>query len=346
MAGTRSHAKFLTISPTHEPGKKEYAWEKFRDGKYVAIGWLHDTDLTGKTEQQIEELLWKAHPNEAQTASEAFKKFLALDIGDYVAVNNTNAGLFGVGRVTSGYHFKVGKHDVGSGSVTDFYSHYREVDWRQTQYVSRKDLMEKGETGWVPYGTVGVLHEELPPYIERLLGVKPPTQAAPRQILKPEFLKSLISSIEVLRADGGHQERAHESLVEDFLVALGYQKHVDIQYRKGRIDLSLFENGKPLLILEVKRDWGLTSYADRGALQQVYNYAHEVGARYVAITNGDYYLLCDRLHGLTYEDNKIAEFRLSELEDLHLEMIDRMRKGTLSKINPQELLVTLSRCFS
>jgi hypothetical protein len=77
----------------------------------------------------------------------------------------------------------------------------------------------------------------------------------------------------------------------------------DLQNRKGRIDLSLYEHGKPLLISEVKRDWQLTSYADQGALQQVYNYAHEVGARCVSITNGDYYLLRDRLHGLTYEES-------------------------------------------
>ncbi len=34
--------KFTTISPTHIPGKKEYAWERFREGHYVAIGWLDD----------------------------------------------------------------------------------------------------------------------------------------------------------------------------------------------------------------------------------------------------------------------------------------------------------------
>jgi len=39
------------------------------------------------------------HDNEA-SAIDAFTKFLALDIGDYVAVNNTNDGLFGKGVVS------------------------------------------------------------------------------------------------------------------------------------------------------------------------------------------------------------------------------------------------------
>lgn len=31
-------AKFLTVSPTHIPGKKPYAWQNFLKGNYVAIG--------------------------------------------------------------------------------------------------------------------------------------------------------------------------------------------------------------------------------------------------------------------------------------------------------------------
>ncbi len=32
--------KFLTVSPTHVAGKKEYAWNNFKKGGYVSIGWL------------------------------------------------------------------------------------------------------------------------------------------------------------------------------------------------------------------------------------------------------------------------------------------------------------------
>jgi hypothetical protein len=39
-------SKFLTISPTHVSGKKPYAWNNFKEGNYVSIGWI-DMDLTG-----------------------------------------------------------------------------------------------------------------------------------------------------------------------------------------------------------------------------------------------------------------------------------------------------------
>jgi len=44
--------KFMTISPTHVPGMKEYAWKKFLAGSYIAIGWINQ-DLTGKTLEEI-----------------------------------------------------------------------------------------------------------------------------------------------------------------------------------------------------------------------------------------------------------------------------------------------------
>jgi len=93
----------------------------------------------------------------------------SLEIGDYVAVNNTNHGLFGVGIVTSAYEYEKGKHDTGAKDPEEFYSHYREVEWKYTDYVRRRDILGPGEVGWRPYGTVGSLEEEVPPYIRRLL---------------------------------------------------------------------------------------------------------------------------------------------------------------------------------
>jgi hypothetical protein len=49
-------------------------------------------------------------PNE-ESALDAFSKFLSLKLGDYVAVNNTGHGLFGVGVVASGYRFEDRRHD-------------------------------------------------------------------------------------------------------------------------------------------------------------------------------------------------------------------------------------------
>ena len=94
--------KFTTISPTHIEGKKRYAWERFQEGGYVAIGWLQHTDLSGKTIDEIVDLIRADEPDNESTPIEAFKRFLSLDRGDYVAVNNTNHGLFGVGIIESG----------------------------------------------------------------------------------------------------------------------------------------------------------------------------------------------------------------------------------------------------
>jgi hypothetical protein len=185
--------KFLTISPTHAPGKKEEAWNRFFSGKYVAIGWLEDHDLTGKSIQKVISLIQKeAYDNEA-SAIDAFTKFLSLNNGDYVAVNNTNDGLFGIGTISSGYRYQKGKHDSGDGE--EFYSHFRDVNWIYTNYVKRKDLISPGETGWKPYGTVGNLYEEIPPYILRLLGEKPPKRDITKPFATPSYLKPIIKQL-------------------------------------------------------------------------------------------------------------------------------------------------------
>ncbi len=168
--------KFTTISPTHVEGKKKSAWERFREGGYVAIGWLIDTDLTGKSINEITELIRrKGYDNEA-SAIDSFERFMSLEPGDYVAVNNTNDGLFGVGIIESGYKFDLRKHDNGDVDVGRFYPHYRDVTWVKTEYMPRASLVSAGETSWMPFGTVGKVSIGLPPYIARLLGMSPPAK--------------------------------------------------------------------------------------------------------------------------------------------------------------------------
>ena len=110
--------KFLTISPTHVPGRKQFAWQQFRDGGYIAIGWIQQ-DMTGKTIEEIIGILRAQNYENEASAIDAFTKFLKLGYGDYVAVNNVNHGLFGVGILRSGYKFEKGKHDTGSGDQDD-----------------------------------------------------------------------------------------------------------------------------------------------------------------------------------------------------------------------------------
>lgn len=44
--------RYTTISPTHVTGEKEYAWNNFLKGEYIAIGWMH-VDLTGKSIEEV-----------------------------------------------------------------------------------------------------------------------------------------------------------------------------------------------------------------------------------------------------------------------------------------------------
>jgi Holliday junction resolvase-like predicted endonuclease len=335
----------MTISPTHVPGKKEYAWSKFRDGNYIAIGFLNEYNLTGKSLDKIIALIRKQNYENEASGIDAFTKFLALDIGDYVAVNNTNDGLFGIGVVSSDYKYERYKHDTGADDREDFYPHFRDVQWKYTDYVRRKDIISPGEVGWKPFGTVGNLEKEVPPYILRLLGVMPSTSQLPPKRIVPEHLKAVINAVEQLRSDPNHKERAHESLVEDFFHALGYQKHRDIKYRQGRVDISLWDKDRVFVIAEVKRDWNLNLYKSSDAVKQAYEYALDQGARWVILTNGDYYAIFDRLKGLSLSSNLIGEFRLTALGESDMDLIQRMSRESFLKTNIEELFRHLSECF-
>jgi len=340
--------KFTTSSPTHVPGQKPHAWERFRDGRYVAIGWLNEVDLTEKSIDEITDLIRRQEPaydNEA-AAIQSFERFLSLERGDYVAVNNTNHGLFGVGTVESGYKFQLRKHDCGAiDGQEPFYPHYRDVKWVKTAYMPRTSLVSEGETPWQPYGTVGKVYPELPPYIARIVGMSPPVEAKEIAIVRPAKLKSAIEAVEILRAEREHMERAHESLVEDFFVALGYRKHKDIKYRQGRVDVTIERDGHTLLIAEVKTVWDLSFHNGVNAIKQAYNYAHEQGVRYVIVTNGDTYILFDRLKGLSWESNLLGEFQLTSLQRDDLALIDRLRPERLGYPDPGEALRHLAESF-
>lgn len=335
--------QFTTISPTHVPGKKEYAWQKFLSGGYVAIGWLGDKDLTGKKIEEVEELIRKEKYENEASAIQSYRKFLSLKVGDYVAVNNVGYGLFGVGQITSPYKFQLHKHDSGSEDVTEYYSHYREIKWLVKEYLPRTSLVAGGETAWAPYGTVGGLYPELPPYIVRIVHPQAALQTEEIKYVRPDFLASVIKDIESLRPDVRHQERAHESLVEDFFVALGYQKHKDIKFRQGRIDITLEYAGLPIAVIEVKRDWALNMNVVR---QQAYAYAHSIGVRYVLLTNGETYILYDRLKGLSWDSNLLGEFRLTALQDEDLKLIDRLRPKVFGNPDLHELFRHLSEMFA
>jgi predicted Mrr-cat superfamily restriction endonuclease len=336
--------QFTTISPTHISGQKPRAWEQFRDGGYVAIGWLENIDLAGKSIDEITDLIRRQKYDNEAAAIQSFERFLSLKPDDYVAVNNTNHGLFGVGIIKSEYKFQPRKHD--SGDAEEFYPHYRDVKWIKTEYMPRASLVSEGETPWQPYGTVGKVYPQLPPYIARIVGFSVPTASKEIAFVRPADLKIVIDAVEVLRKERNHMERAHESLVEDLFVAIGYRKHKDIKYRQGRVDIKIEAGGHALLIVEVKADWDIGFKNAIDAIKQAYNYAHDQGVRNVIVTNGDTYILFDRMKGLSWESNLLGEFQLTALEQEDLLLIDRLRPARMISPDPGEALRHLAESFS
>ena len=339
--------QFLTFSPTHVPGKKPYAWQKCLDGGYITIGWMH-TDLTGWDIDKIVAYIESQNYDNEASALSSFKKFMALEVGDIVAANNVNAGLFGVGRITSNYKFKLHIHDTGDEIIERYYSHYRDVDWFIKDYLPAKSILMQGEKLWPPYGTTGTLEPELPNYIKRLLGEETPEPAQepePTEEIIPDYLANLIKHITLLKKDNAHLERAHESLVEDFLVLLGYEKHSDIKYRQSSIDITIWNDEKPMLLLEVKRDWSLSYETHASAVKQAYGYSCDKGIRYIVLTNGDYYAIFDRLKGLSYEKNLVGEFQLTMLSKDNLFLIEKLKKENLTQPNLSEIFNNLSEIF-
>jgi len=159
--------RFATISPTHKPGAKPAAWERFRNGGYIALGWNHRDYSTLTLSEIINVLKTGKYPNE-KDAILAHTYFKALEIGDIVAVNNSRYDLFGLGVITSDYKFQEYKHPTGHTDVNEYYSHYREVHWIDVTKRSVKELVVKHETQWKPRGTMGML-DHVPSYITRLL---------------------------------------------------------------------------------------------------------------------------------------------------------------------------------
>lgn len=166
--------RFTTISPTSVPRQKKDAWHRFRDGRYVAIGWLYDRDLTGIAASKIVDLIRSEsyEDYDKQDGVRSFPQFLKLKTGDLVAVKNVNHGLFGIGEIASGYRYEPRKHFTGKKGF--YYPHFREVNWLRTTYLPSSEIHFKNEKSWEPYGTVGQSFPEAPAYIINALGEKRP----------------------------------------------------------------------------------------------------------------------------------------------------------------------------
>lgn len=148
-------------------GWKEQAWEYFRDGNYIALGWYHENYTAWAIDRIVEDIKRGQYGNEAE-AIDAHTKFFELEVGDVIAVNNVNKGFFGIGVITSDYKYEKYKHPTGHEDRSEHYSHYREVRWLIRDFVWREELTRQNEKYWEPRGTLGV-RDTLPGYIRALL---------------------------------------------------------------------------------------------------------------------------------------------------------------------------------
>jgi Holliday junction resolvase-like predicted endonuclease len=149
----------------------------------------------------------------------------------------------------------------------------------------------------------------------------------------PPQLKDIVDDIKKLKNDDTHQERAHESLIERFFEYLGYERFSDIKFRVGRVDISINVQGELVVVVEVKKYWNLNIKKDHSVIEQAYNYALVNGARFVIISNGDYYAIFDRDNGRTYMENLKGEFVLSNIDKESLLLINFLKKDSLKSIN-------------
>jgi hypothetical protein len=168
--------KFATISPTCAEGRKEEAWELFRNGGYAAIGWCYGHNLTAKDLEWILPMMRhtaKGGPSDIRDGERSLRFFCELcqrgekGYRDYIAVKNVNHGLFGIGIIESGYNYCFCKHPTLEDENHN-YDHYLRVNWIHTEYIKTKDLNIPEGEGWVPRGTLDLI-EYVPKYIRKFL---------------------------------------------------------------------------------------------------------------------------------------------------------------------------------
>ncbi len=158
----------------------------------------------------------------------------------------------------------------------------------------------------------------------------PITSEASRFII-PDWLKPIIGQIKLLHDQADHQERDHEDIVKELFRVLGYTPIEEIRFQRGRIDILISVENRPLITVEVKRDWSL-SESNADYVHQAFHYSHQIGTRFVVLTNGDIFLVFDRTKGFRYEEMLFAKFELTKLDDKGLQSLGSLKKSELPNI--------------
>lgn len=116
---------FFKISP----GENAKNWGRYRDGRYIIIGWSKGGDLRRiHSVLELRERLKETHPDKYPTPGRAWNAanqlwmFRNLERGDKVLANKGKANVLAVGTVTKGYEWR-----PRDGGRTN--RHFLEVEW-------------------------------------------------------------------------------------------------------------------------------------------------------------------------------------------------------------------------
>ncbi len=351
--------RYWVIAPYNSEKVETFnkVWEYDLRNGTIAVGWTEMGNLIGLSKEEIHKKYLEVYKADIPGDRHAIVKFYhEISIGDIVITRKGRKKIIGVGEViaTAFYDEDMGKERVGhrvdlsypnfsrigigDNSLSEVsyganrpYPNFLRVAWQEKiiefdrQVFPMFTLYEISEDkyNFFMQGKSSENARTLDKIINKKINKPPET------IYEcPHWLEGLIKDIESLKKDEEHKERAHESLVESFYELLGFKKFNDIKHRQGRIDISVEHGGETIIVTEVKKDWNL-SYKDKSTVIQAYNYSLESGARYVIITNGDYYAIFDKEKGRSYESNFLGVFKLSQPTEEGLKLIGILKKENI-----------------
>ena len=147
----------------------------------------------------------------------------------------------------------------------------------------------------------------------------------------PEFELPPIPGAESLlariRQVQGMPERNMEDVVKAFLILLGHPESA-ISFQVGHVDVRVNdEQGKSRIVVEVKRSL-LVEKAWRDARRKGFDYAGEVGAPLVVMTDADIYEVYDRRRGHDYDSMRCGRLQLTRFAAADRVVLDMLRPAT------------------
>jgi hypothetical protein len=126
---------------------------------------------------------------------------------------------------------------------------------------------------------------------------------------------ALLALLELIRKnkEEGYPEAHTRLLVQKFLLLLGHSER-RIVFEVGRIDVLVDDTaGNRWGVFEVKRSLGDRKTVEK-ARRQAFDYANRVAARFVVITDADWYHIWDNERGGNYDAKFSGKFQLTRYE--------------------------------